>query len=318
MRLVLGTRGSRLALAQTQIVERALLHVVPDLDLQREVVKTTGDELPNVSLSGLGRSEKISQGLFVKEIEELLLAGRIDAAVHSLKDMPTSLPADLIIGGCPERGSVVDVLISKLSGGLNNLRRGATVATSSPRRAAQLKIRRPDLLIAPARGNVTTRMEKLIGQEEWDAIILARAGLERLGVLSPEGDRAIVSDERMLWVESLDLEIFLPAPGQGAIAVEVRSKDESTREVVARIDHAATSTAVRAERAWLRGMGGGCHVPMAAYAHVDPKTDQLTLRAADYRGGKGRYMQIEGPASEPDSLGIELAQRFQKESERFG
>jgi hydroxymethylbilane synthase len=312
MRIVLGTRGSDLALAQTQLVECALLRIAPDIELQRRIVQTTGDMRQDVALSGQKRSEHIPQGLFVKEIEELLLTGVIDAAVHSLKDLPTTPPDALVVAACLERASVMDVLLTKAPGGVSALRSGAVIATGSPRRAAQMKVLRPDVSIVPVRGNVTTRMKKLVEIQEWDAMILARAGLERLGVLSSGGDRASVHDGGVLWMEELDLEFFLPAPGQAAIAVEVRREDKDTREVVARIDHPATSAAVRAERAWLAGMGGGCHVPMAALGRVNPETHRITLRAADYGDGKCRCMAIEGEASDPECLGMELARRFRE------
>ncbi len=310
MRIALGTRGSDLALAQAQLVESALLCVAPGIDLQRRIVRTTGDVRSDAVLSGQDESDKISPGLFVKEIEEQLLTGIIDAGVHSLKDLPTTLPDGLIVGACLERASVADVVLTKAPGGMNALRSGAAVATGSPRRAAQMKVLRPDVTIVNVRGNVTTRMEKFVATDEWDAMILARAGLERLGVLSSAGDRATVNGRAALWVENLDPEIFLPAPGQGAIAVEVRRGDSATQEVVARIDHAPTSSAVRAERAWLAGMGGGCHVPMAALGCVDVKSNRIILRAADYREGQCRCLTIEGEASEPEILGMELARRF--------
>lgn len=246
--LTLGTRGSDLALAQTRLVAANLQAAYPDLEVKTEIIKTTGDQRLDVSLSAPGSLEK---GLFTKELEEALLAGTIDAAVHSLKDLPTELPPGLAIGAILERADPADVLVSRLPGGLDALAQGATVATSSPRRKAQLLQLRPDLEVVEIRGNVPTRLRKLSENPALDGLLLAKAGLDRLGAdILPAGLHACV------------VGAILPAPGQGAIALECREGDSAIIDLLHAIHHEETARCVEAERNLLRELGGGCSLPL--------------------------------------------------------
>lgn len=246
--LTLGTRGSDLALAQTRLVAAQLQVAHPALTVKTEIIKTTGDLRLDVSLSAPGSLEK---GLFTKELEEALLAGTIDAAVHSLKDLPTELPTGLGIGAILERADPADVLISRTPGGLDALDQGATVATSSPRRKAQLLQLRPDLVVVEIRGNVPTRLRKLAENTALDGLLLAKAGLDRLGAeILPAGLHACV------------VGAILPAPGQGAIALECREGDSAVTDLLQAIHHEETARCVEAERNLLRELGGGCSLPL--------------------------------------------------------
>jgi hydroxymethylbilane synthase len=305
MKIVVGTRGSALALAQTCLVEDALRRASPHIEIERRVVSTTGDQRLDISLRD-ALAEKIPQGLFVREIEELLARGEIDIAVHSLKDLPTTLPEGLRIGACLERAPVGDVLITKQPGTLDSAPRGAVVATSSPRRIAQLKSARSDIEVVDIRGNVPTRISKLVKNADWHGIVLARAGLERLAILSPSAARLEWEGVR-LYVQDLPLQSFLPAPGQGAIAIEVRENDPATADIVAAINHVATFDSVAIERAWLAGMGGGCHVPMAAYAR--PAKNGYVLTAANYTEAQVLTAEATGATI---TLGETLAQAMQR------
>jgi hydroxymethylbilane synthase len=250
--LRIGTRGSPLALVQARAVRDRLavaLGCAAD-NIELKTIRTTGDTILDRPLA-----EEGGKGLFTKEIEEALLRGDIELAVHSAKDMPTVLPSGLILAGCLEREDPRDVFISNKAATLNDLRRGVKVGTASLRRQAIMKRARPDLEVAPLRGNVETRLRKLDSGEA-DAIILALAGLRRLGL---EGRATTI----------MSVEAFLPAAGQGAIAIETRADDAATRALIAKIDHADTSTAVAAERAFLAVLDGSCRTPIAAHAHID-------------------------------------------------
>jgi hydroxymethylbilane synthase len=249
-RIILGTRGSALALAQTRLVAAQLRAAHPAFEPEILIIKTTGDQRLDVSLSAPGSLEK---GLFTKELEEALLARKIDAAVHSLKDLPTELPEGLVIGAILERADPADVLVSRSAGGLEALANGATVATSSPRRRAQLLQLRPDLTVVEIRGNVPTRLRKLAENPALDGLLLAKAGLDRLGDgIIPEGLHACV------------VEGILPAPGQGAIALECRDGDPDVIDLLKPIHHEETARCVEAERDLLRKLGGGCSLPLGA------------------------------------------------------
>ena len=242
IRLALGTRGSALALAQARIVARALA-----TEVETRVIRTTGD-------ASSRPLHELGDGVFVTAIEEALRAGEIDAAVHSLKDLPTGDRPGLVLGAVLPRDDPRDVLITSARGGLATLVDGARVGTSSPRRDAALKLLRPDITTAPIRGNVETRLAK-VARGEYDATVLALAGLRRLGV--PVGDDEILGPELML-----------PAPGQGAIAVQCRADDAGVRVRLAAIDDAATRTATDAERELLRLVGGSCELALGALADV--------------------------------------------------
>lgn len=262
--LRLGTRGSQLALAQTREVAAALSTSHPGLEIEICVVRTTGDERLDADLSQPGM---LGKGLFTKQLEEALVAQEVDVAVHSLKDLPVELPPGLVLGAIPQRADPRDLLFSKHPGGLSALPQGARVGTSSPRRERLLKAKRPDLQVLPMRGNVPTRMEKLAHPSSaWDAIVLAKAGWDRLGLAAPPGVFAEI------------LEDFLPAPGQGALGLECRSDDATTLELLAAIHHEPTAACVRAERELLRALGGGCAAPVGALAVLTPAG--ILLRAA--------------------------------------
>jgi hydroxymethylbilane synthase len=247
--LRIGTRGSPLALVQARMVAARLASALGKGEdaFELVVIRTTGDVIQDRSLA-----EEGGKGLFTKEIEDTLLDGRIDLAVHSAKDMPTVLPAGLMLTACLEREDARDVFISRKAGSIAELPQGATLGTTAPRRQAIAKRARPDLRIVPLRGNVETRLRKF-DDGEVDATILAIAGLKRLGL----AERA---------TKIMSAEEFVPAAGQGAIGIETRQDDTRTRELLARIDHADTSTAVACERAFLAELDGTCKTPIAGHA----------------------------------------------------
>ena len=258
-KLIIGSRGSKLALWQTEWVKAELERLHPGLEIEIKVFTTKGDRVLDVSLPKLGEQGK---GLFTAELEDALFSGATHLAVHSLKDLPTELPAGLQIGAICEREDVRDALVAR--GGaraFNELPPGALIGTSSLRRHAQVCAARPDLVIEPVRGNVDTRLRKL-DEGNFDAIILAAAGLRRLGY----ADRI---------TEYLSEELMLSAVGQGALAIETRSDDHFVNEIVQRINHEPTERACQAERAFLKGLGGGCLVPIAALGKIEG--DEMTL-----------------------------------------
>lgn len=249
-RVVIGTRGSALALWQAEHVQRVLKRAHRRLEVELHIIKTKGDKILDQSLSKIG-----DKGLFTREIEHALLDGRVDIAVHSLKDLPTETPAGLRIAAITEREEVNDVLISRTARSLAELREGAVVATGSLRRTAQLLHLRPDLRIVDIRGNLNTRMEKFDGAD-WDGMLLAYAGVKRLGW-----------EHRIAHV--IPTTHLLPAVGQGALGVEIRDGDDDTAAVVACLHHAETAAAAVAERALLRTLEGGCQIPIGAWARMD-------------------------------------------------
>ncbi len=263
--LRIGTRGSQLALWQSRWVQSALSRRWPTVSLELEVIRTTGDKIQDVPLSRVG-----GKGLFVKEIEEALLDGRIDVAVHSMKDMPSELPSGLTIGAIPLRENPLDILAAGSSRSLEALPRGARVGTSSLRRTAQLLHLRPDLNIAPLRGNIDTRLRKLAAND-LDAVILAAAGVLRLDL----------ADRISAYLPASQM---LPAVGQGALCIETRIDDPVVGPLVSALEHADTRTAVTAERAFLARLEGGCQVPIAAYAEVDGERVHLTGLVAEPNG----------------------------------
>lgn len=253
--LILGTRGSDLALVQTRETAARLRAAHPHLAIEERIIKTTGDKRLDVSLTAPGPLDK---GLFTKELEEALLRGEIHAAVHSLKDLPTTQPPGLVVGAVLERADTADALASKHSGGWRGLPEGATVATCSLRRKNQLAHLRPDLAFVEIRGNMATRLRKLVETETIDALILARAAIDRLGSpLIPAGIDVSVIEE------------MLPAPGQGAIGIECLESDQSTRTLLAAINHRETELCVNAERNLLTKLGGGCSMPLGARATME-------------------------------------------------
>jgi len=292
--LRLGARGSALARRQTELVSQALVAAHPDTVVETVEVRTEGDRRQDVPLEEMG-----GQGVFVKEIEQRLLTGEIDIAVHSLKDMPSELPAGLTLGALLPRGDVRDVLVGRGGLDLTGLPAGARIGSDSRRRAVQLTALRPDIEVVSIRGNVDTRLRK-VDAGEYDAVALAVAGLERLGL----GDRATqVFSEREV----------LPAAGQGAIAIECRAADTETLGLLAAIDDAATRAATDAERAFLRSMGAGCRLPIAAYATVDEGTLRVEAMIAD-DAGKMYRGAASGSVESAEYLGSSLAERLRIEA----
>ena len=292
MKIVVGTRGSRLALAQAEIAKDALLRSGATEVVDIRVIKTIGDQRLDLALKDSGKS--FDKGLFTKELEQALLNREIDLAVHSLKDLPTEPVEHLIIDAVLPREDPVDVLVSKIPGGLNTLPNGSLVATGSPRRAQQIRYCRPDIRVCEVRGNVPTRLEKLVRNQEWSALILARAGLRRLQ-LAPEQERLSFL-ETSLFVTNLTG--LLPAAGQGAIALQCRANDSAVRSVLGRINDPVSWDCVTAEREFLRLVGGGCSVPIGVYARVE--ADTMTLAAIVFEdAGKLRQGSVTMPAKAP-------------------
>ena len=281
MPLVIASRGSQLALWQARWVSAEL--TARGHQCRIEIIKTTGDKITDVPLANVG-----TKGLFTKEIEEALLDGRADLAVHSLKDLPTELPEGLVLAAVPEREDPRDAVVGKR---LAELPHGAKVGTSSLRRSAQLRRMRPDLEIESVRGNLDTRLRKL-DEGQYDAILLAAAGLKRLGW----GDRI---------AEILPAEVMCPAVGQGALAIETRASGAGF-DAVRSMDHADTHAAVLAERGLLGALGGGCQVPIGAYATVLGGRLKLLGLVASPDGGEVVRGEVEGAASEAGSLGRAL------------
>lgn len=289
-RIIVGTRGSPLALAQTQRAVDQLRAAHPDTAVDVQVVTTTGDASQETPLSELGL------GVFTKELEAALLNGNIDVAVHSLKDMSATQPETLAIAAVLEREDPRDVFVSRSGATLAELPAGAAVGTSSPRRAALVRASRPDLTVTDVRGNVGTRIRKM-HDGQYDALVLAAAGLLRLG---REGEAA----------ERLDPQTFTPAVGQGAIAVQARAGNTELLTMLSAIEHKETRAAVTAERAFLRAMGGGCRMPMGAYGVVDGERLSVSGMAASVDGTLCYRATVSGDAANADALGEALGQRL--------
>ncbi len=296
--LRIGTRGSALAQAQTASVVHGLRQQYPDLQIETVIIRTSGD-----------RQRYEVLGAFVKELQEALLQRRIDVAVHSLKDLPTHPVEGLKLAAIPPRADARDMLVSR-SGTLADLPPGARVGAGSLRRSAQMKWLRRDLQYLPLTGNVDTRLRKL-REGQYDAIVLAAAGLERLGFLeSPEDDTLNTPEGVELRLYPFSPEQVLPAPGQGALAVECREENTHVIALLEPLDHIPTRQAVTAERALLHALGGGCRVPIAAYATVQDGRLRLRARVADPEGVQVIEDSLEGDAQDAMSLGEELAQRL--------
>lgn len=287
--LRLGTRGSQLARTQSELVAQGLKARHAGLAITVVAITTSGDRITDAPLAKVG-----GKGLFIKEIEEALLRGEVDLAVHSMKDVPTEVAPGLTIAAVTERETPYDVLISRRGETLDTLPTGARVGTSSLRRQAQLLHYRPDLTVVPLRGNVDTRLRKL-DREALDAIVVAGAGISRLGLQG-----------RITQV--LPLEISLPAIGQGALGVEIRRNDHQTRTLVEPLNHRSTALTITAERALLKRLGGGCQVPIAAHGHLDE--GQLRLMGLVVRpDGTGMIRgEITGRGEEAEALGTALAE----------
>jgi hydroxymethylbilane synthase len=293
----IGTRGSPLALWQANHIAEKLRPVAAPRPVELVEIQTTGDLVQNVALSQIG-----GDGVFTKEIQRALLDGRVDIAVHSLKDLPTTFVEGLTLAAVPPRGPTGDVFVSRKHARFERLPQGATVATSSLRRRSQLLHRRPDLHLVTMRGNVETRLRKLV-EQDLDAIILAQAGLVRLGL-----GTAITEILDPLWM--------LPAVGQGALGLECRTADATTRTLLQALNDPPTQQAVLAERALLRALGGGCQVPIGAAATVEQ--GYLTLRGVVLapNGSKRIESRSQGDANQAERLGNQLAAQLLSQGAR--
>jgi hydroxymethylbilane synthase len=293
----IGTRGSALAVWQAEWVRSQLLALHPEHEIELVKIKTTGDKIQDVPLAQVG-----GKGLFVKEIETALLEGQVDLAVHSMKDMPAELPPGLCIGAVPERENPLDVLISRNGHAFKDLPEGARVGSSSLRRCAQARHARPDITVHSLRGNLDTRLRKL-ETEGLDAIVLAAAGVKRLGLK----DRI---------TEYLPETIMLPAIGQGALSIETREEDETIHSLTAAMDHRDTRLAVETERAFLARLEGGCQVPIAGHAKVTENTIVLAGLVAEVDGSLLLRETISGPLDQGEKLGVEMADRLLEKGAR--
>ena len=287
----IGTRGSKLALWQANWVKSELNARHPSFSFELVTIKTKGDKILDVPLAKVG-----GKGLFVKEIEDALLNGLIDLAVHSMKDMPAEIPQGLCIGTIPQRETPQDVLISKKGLLLSELKPQSRIGTSSLRRTAQLLHARPDLVIWPLRGNLDTRLKKL-ETENLDAIILAAAGVKRLGL---EGRIT----------EYMDENVMLPAVGQGALCIEIRQNDPEVEPIVSSLEHHQTRVEVMGERAFLNRLEGGCQVPIAAYGKIEKNTFTLCGLVATVDGKTVIKETLSGPKDSSEIIGVKLADRM--------
>lgn len=285
-----GSRGSRLALIQDDVVISRLKANNPELTFEIDTVRTRGDADQTSRLAGMGL------GIFVKELEQELLGGKLDIAVHSLKDMPTQLADGLVLGAVLSREDPRDVLVNRFGCGLEDLPEGAKIGTSSPRRAAQLKMFAPQVEVVSIRGNVETRLRKA-GGEEADGAILAAAGLVRLGLQDQV-------------TEYLSAHRFVPPPGQGILAVEARSDDRRMLEYLAAIDDPDTRYEAVAERGFLEKLGGGCSVPVGAYARCTGDEMLMTIFISTEDGQNNFTAQIEGPKNDPMALANRAYERL--------
>jgi len=287
----IGTRGSKLALWQAGWVKSLLQETHPQISVRVHIIKTRGDKILDVPLARVG-----GKGLFVKEIEQALLSGDIDIAVHSMKDMPAEIPDGLQITAIPRRETPHDVLISSGGRKLDELPAGSRIGTSSLRRSAQLLALRPDLTIVPLRGNLNTRLKKL-DAGQMDAIVLAAAGVKRLGLAA-----------RI--TEVFAEQVMLPAVGQGALCIETRSADATTVSLVAPLDDQTTHTVVTGERAFLNRLQGGCQVPVAAHGKLDDNRFTLQGLVASLDGRRVIRDQLAGPVKSSRQVGLDLAERL--------
>jgi hydroxymethylbilane synthase len=305
-KVTLGTRGSELARAQTLLVEKAIRSVHPSIEVETKIILTRGD---NAKFRDPRAGRK---GLFTAEIERALLAGEVDVAVHSAKDLPSETSPGAEITAVLPRAAVNDVLISRHSGGLAGLPAGATVATGSVRRERQLHWKRADLSVIDLRGNVPTRLRKLV-ENQWDGIVLAAAGLERLGVSPTRSE--IGFEGRQFFLEILAGERFLPAGGQGIIAVQSRIDDESAKALLDPVNDRETLLCLQAEREFLRRLHGDCNVPVGVLATIS--NGNMKMRAQLFEGEslEPREGEVEGGREEGAMLARELLRKIEQEHE---
>jgi hydroxymethylbilane synthase len=303
-KIVLGTRGSELARMQTRLVEDAIQRTHPAITVETKVIATRGDKSRSIDPQA-GR-----KGLFTAEIERALVAGEIDVAVHSAKDLPSEMKSAAEIAAVLRRAAMDDVLLSKHRGGLASLPRCAIVATGSVRRRHQLLWKRGDLNIVDLRGNVPTRLRRL-AETEWDAIVLARAGLERLG-LSPTNDD-IHFEQRQFFSEILPREIFLPAGGQGIIALQIRSDDQRTKALAAVVNDRQTLLCLQAEREFLRGLHGDCNCPVGVLAAIENGKMKIRAQLFWHDSAAPYEAEVQGVPDDRHTLAAELLRRIEQE-----
>ena len=293
-KLIIGTRGSELALWQTNFVRDLLKKHFPDLEIEIKIIKTKGDKILDVPLAKIG-----DKGLFTKELENQLLENQIDIAVHSLKDLETEIDERLTIGAITKRHNVNDVLIARTKNlTLGKLNVNAKIGTGSLRRKAQLLHFNPNFQIFDLRGNVPTRIQKFL-ESDWDAIILARAGVERLGL-----QKHISS--------IIPKSLILPAVGQGALAVECRKDDKEILRLLSKINHRKTEIETRAERSFLRTLEGGCQVPIACFARIEKNVLTIEGKILSLDGSLCFHHKISGSAKNPEKIGEKLANQLLK------
>ena len=289
MHVKIGTRGSKLALTQANLVADSLKKTDSEITVEICVIKTSGDIMQDVSLTKIG-----GKGVFVKEIEDALLAGSVDLAVHSMKDVPTEIPAGLTFAAIMRREDARDVLVSKNNTKMEFMPRGARIGTGSMRRAAQLLAILPDLLIVPLRGNLETRLKK-IETENLQGVILAAAGMKRLGLTEKIS-------------QYLPIETILPAVGQGALGLEIRADDNELGKVIAKLNHKSTAAEIAAERSFLRHLGGGCLLPIAAFGKLEGDKLSLEGLVAAPNGASVIRDKVRGTIAEAEELGKRLAE----------
>ena len=309
-KIILGTRGSELARAQARLVEKAIQTAQPGTKIETRIIKTRGDKVTLLEPQA-GR-----KGLFTAEIEQALLAGNVDIAVHSAKDLPSETNPHAEIAAVLPRGPMDDVLVSKHPGGFASLPKNATIATGSVRRKRQLLWKRADLKLVDLHGNVPTRLRKLT-DNNWDAIVLARAGLARLS-LSPAAYHELSFEGRQLSIEVLPPEVFLPAGGQGIIALQVRANDETMKAIVDLVNDHKTLLCLRAEREFLRLLHGDCNCPVGVLATIEG--DKMKLRAQLFtdQSAAPREAEVEGVHNEREGLAVQLLNRLQAPASEQG
>jgi hydroxymethylbilane synthase len=308
-KIILGTRGSELARAQARLVEKAIQTARPDAKIETRIIATRGDK------TGLLKRQAGRKGLFTAEIERALLAADVDVAIHSAKDLPSETNPDAEIAAVLPRGPMNDVLVSKHPGGFASLPRSATVATGSVRRERQLLWKRADLKLVDLRGNVPTRLRKL-ADNNWDAIVLASAGLTRLDLSLAHHE--ISFEERQFFIEILSHEIFLPAGGQGIIALQVRANDENTKAIVDLVNDHKTLLCLRAEREFLRLLHGDCNCPVAVLATIEGNKMRLRAQLFTDQSATPREAEVEGTDNEGERLTAQLLNRLQAPASEQG
>jgi hydroxymethylbilane synthase len=288
MNIKIGTRGSKLALTQANLVADSLKKISSEITAEICVIKTSGDIMQDVSLLKIG-----GKGVFVKEIEDALLCGTVDLAVHSMKDVPTEIPEGLTFAAIMQREDVRDILVSKNNRKMEFMPRGARIGTGSMRRSSQLLAILPDLAIVSLRGNIETRLKK-IETEKLDGVILAAAGMKRMGFAEKIS-------------QYLPVETMLPAVGQGALGLEIRDSDDELKKILAKLNHAPAYTEVTSERSFLRHLGGGCRLPIAALGKVEGDKLSLEGLVAAPQGSSIIRDKVQGSIFEAEELGKQLA-----------